>query len=226
MAPSKKDDITQLISDIHNHQVNYHTREIYLHSPHMNFDEEPGVDYRMATNFYKNLHILEHQSKKPIIVHMHSIGGCWSDGVAIYDSIANCSCHVVVIAYAQAASMSAIILQAADLRLMTPNCEFMIHYGHTGFSGTSIEVSSAAQADARGRRLMLDILATKAIDGEICKSKNYSMSRTRSFIDRKMKDKSDWYLNSQESIEYGFADSIYGAGDFLNYEDLLNYFFE
>ena len=45
---------------------------------------------------------------------MHSVGGNWNDGMAIFDAIELCQSYVTIIVYGQAESMSSIILQAAD----------------------------------------------------------------------------------------------------------------
>ena len=65
-------------------------REIYLHGYITNTEEDPGVEYRMATNFYKNIRMLDAISNNPILVHMHSVGGNWHDGMVIYDAIRLC----------------------------------------------------------------------------------------------------------------------------------------
>ena len=39
------------ISDTHNHGIDVKGREIYLHGYIGNTEEDPGVDYRMSTNF-------------------------------------------------------------------------------------------------------------------------------------------------------------------------------
>ena len=80
----------------------------------------------MSNTFIKNIRALEIKSDKPIIIHMQSVGGEWSDGMAIYDAISMCRCHVTMIAYGQAESMSSIIFQAADTRLITPNTYFHV----------------------------------------------------------------------------------------------------
>lgn len=86
MAVSKKSDLEQLISDIHSYGINHHTREIYVHgayagSQHAEDAGEPGVEYRMATAFVKNLHVLEAQNQNNVLLHLHSIGGEWGDGM-------------------------------------------------------------------------------------------------------------------------------------------------
>ena len=57
----KKSEIEQLLSDVHSHNINHYTRELFLHSSlsPLSDDSEPGVDYRMAVRFNKNLSVLE-----------------------------------------------------------------------------------------------------------------------------------------------------------------------
>jgi hypothetical protein len=45
-----------IISDIHNHGIDIHNRHIYLHGHTQSVaEEDPGVDYRMASSFIKNI---------------------------------------------------------------------------------------------------------------------------------------------------------------------------
>ena len=61
---------------------------------------------------------------------MQSPGGSWPDGVAVYDSIIASTSPVTIIAYGYASSMTSVILQAADKRVLMPHTEFMVHFGH------------------------------------------------------------------------------------------------
>ena len=128
------------ISDINAYGLDANNREIYLHSYVTNVEEDPGVDYRMTANFYKNLRMLDTISHDPILIHMHSIGGNWNDGMAIYDAMMVCQSYITLVAYGQAESMSSIILQAADKRVMMPNAYFMCHFGSTDVSGNFLDV--------------------------------------------------------------------------------------
>ena len=211
MAVKKKTELEQLINDVHSHQINYHTREIYLHSSYAD-DTEAGVEFRMATTFIKNLHILCAQNAElPIIVHMHSIGGSWTDGMAIFNAIRFAPNPVVIIAYAQAESMSGIILQAADYRVMTTDCEFMLHYGSIALGGSALGAKSYMDLNERNSKRMLDIFANRAKNGTFFKERGYNEARIRAYLDRKMKDKADWYLDSDKAVYYGLADGILGS---------------
>jgi ATP-dependent protease ClpP protease subunit len=212
----KQDDLPQLVSDVHSYNINYQTREIYLHGRYA--DEEPGVDYRMATTFVKNLHILSEQDKKNILVHMHTIGGEWGDGMAMFWAIRFAKSVVNMIAYAQASSMSGILLQAADKRILMPDCDFMIHHGSISLDDNSMAVKSAVDNNERLCKRMLQIFAERAIMGRYFQERDYSLAKVRSYLDRKIKDKSDWYLSPNEAVDFGFADGVLGEKGFETIE--------
>lgn len=212
-APQRKVSAEQLISEIHNHHINHLSREIYLHG-HLDSDDEPGVEYRMATSFVKNLHILESQGSKNILVHMHTIGGNWSDGMAMFNAIQAARSSVTILAYAQASSMSGIVLQAADKRVMMPDCEMMIHHGSVSLEDTAMAVKSAVDQNEKYCKRMLQVFAERAIIGKYFKERKYSLGRVKTFIDQKIRQTGDWYLMPDEAIYYGFADGIYGEKGF------------
>ena len=214
MNPARKSvSVEQLISEIHNHHINHLTREIYLHG-YVDADEEPGVDYRMATSFIKNLHILGLQNSQNVLVHMHTIGGNWSDGMAIFNSIRLSSAPITIVGYAQASSMSGIVFQAADKRVLMPDCEIMIHHGSLALDDSTMAVKSAVDQNEKYCRRMLQIFAERAIAGAYFKERKYSVRKAMTFIDQKIKQNGDWYLMPDEAVYYGFADGILGEKGF------------
>lgn len=194
-----------ILEHIHNYNVCADTRSIYLHG-HIGSDEsDPGIDYRMSSMFIKNLNFLWHISEDPIFIHMNSIGGNWSSGMAMYDAIKSCDCDITIIAYGQAESMSSLLLQAADNRVMTKNSFFMCHYGSLSISANLLDVQSAVRQERRFTQTMIDIYASKAVNGKVFKDK--SLNHVKNFIKRKMKD-GDWYLSAEEAVDHGFADVV------------------
>jgi len=208
----KLDEIPQLVNDIHCYNINYQTRELYLHGRYA--DEEPGVDYRMATTFVKNIHVLEDDSQSNILVHMHSVGGEWSDGMAVFGTMRHIKSPVTIITYAQASSMSGVILQGADKRVLMPDCEFMIHHGSLIVDDNSMAVKSAVDQNERFCKRMLQIFAERAIMGRYFREREYSLKQVKAYIDRKIKSRSDWYLSAEEAVDYGFADGVLGEKGF------------
>ena len=214
MPPTAKSvSAEQLISEIHNHHVNHLSREIYLHG-YADAEEEPGVEYRMATSFVKNMHIIEMQGARNILVHMHTIGGNWSDGMAIFNTIQTSRSPVTVLGYAQASSMSGVVFQAADKRVLMPDCEIMIHHGSLTIEDTTMAVKSAVDQNEKYCRRMLQIFAERAVAGKYFKERKYSVKKAMTFIDQKIRHNGDWYLMPDEAVYYGFADGIFGEKGF------------
>ena len=84
---AQKKTTSELIHDVHNFSINVESREIFLNSHIADCEEEAGVDWRMATKFNKNIRLLTSgpRAENPILIHMHTVGGNWEDGLAIYD---------------------------------------------------------------------------------------------------------------------------------------------
>tara|TARA_Y100000004_G_scaffold131954_1_gene148903 strand:+ start:1570 stop:2214 length:645 start_codon:yes stop_codon:yes gene_type:complete len=197
------------IEYIHGQSIDLKQREIYLHGYHGPFDDDPGVEYRMATTLIKNIRHLDSLKNEPILIHMHSIGGNWGDGMAIYDAIKLARSHITIVVYGQAESMSSIILQAADNRIMMPNSYFMSHYGSSSSAGNFLDTQNWAKFESIILDTMLDIYVQSCMKGKFFKEKytDPTESKVRTFIKRKLKD-GDWYLNSNEAVYYGFADGV------------------
>jgi ATP-dependent protease ClpP protease subunit len=211
----------QALSDIHAHSINLVNREIYLHSHYRDSEEEePGVDYRMATTFIKNLHILEQQGRSNILIHMHTIGGSWNDGMAMFHAIRFAKSSITMVAYAQASSMSGVLLQAANRRILIPDCEFMVHHGSIAVDANSMAAKSAIDANQRACKRMVEIFAERAVEGSYFVERGNKPGQVKRFIDRKIKDTNDWFLTPGEAVDYGFADGILGEEGFENYAEI------
>lgn len=199
------------VEQVHNHWIDLIRREIWIHGVDMNTDSyegiEPGVEYMMATKVIKNLHILRHQSPTlPVTIHLHTCGGIWEEGMAIYDTIKSMPYHVTIISYTHARSMSSIIFQAGDTRLMMPNSYFMFHLGTMAFSGEVRTFQSNADFAKLANTTMVDIYVERALKGP--KFKGWNENKIRSLINREMEKKSDVFLLPEDTIEWGFADGI------------------
>jgi ATP-dependent Clp protease protease subunit len=202
----------QILFDVHNHCINLSLRDIYLHSFYdKESDGEPGVEYRMATTFTKNMYILDQNPFKPILVHLHSVGGCWWNGMAIYDVIQYATSYITMLCYAQASSMSGVILQSARCRVMMPDAHFMMHHGVIGAENHPMAVKSAVDFEAKMCNRMLQIFARRAVVGPFFKKrKSTTVQAIYNFFDKKLKDKIDWYLDAEETVFFGLADFVLG----------------
>ena len=199
-----------ILQDMHSYGASLNSREIFLHNHFSGIeDENPGVDYRMCNIFLKNLKMLEKKSSDAIIIHMNSIGGCWSDGMVIFDAIAMSKCYISIIVYGQAESMSSIILQAADERIMSHHSYFMLHYGSSGSEGDYQSSQNWMKYEKTICDTMFDIYANNCLKGNFFKEKYVKpdTQKVKNYLMKKLKD-GDWYLNATETVEYGFADKV------------------
>ena len=162
----------------------------------------------MATILIKNIRFLDNQNDEPIIIHMCSCGGSWEYGLAIFDVISMSKSLIYLIAYGYASSMSSIILQAADVRILSKNAHFMAHEGYDAWDGTSKGLVTHAEEAKKATEKMINIYIEKCRNGVYFKSRNMSDLRIKKFIKSKINNKQEWYLSPNEAVEYGFADHV------------------
>ena len=72
----------------------------------------------------------------------------------------------------------------------------------------SMAASSAVEVNNSQCKRMLQIFSERAIKGE--HFKDSSESQVTKFIDKRIKENSDWYLAPDDAVYYGFADGILG----------------
>lgn len=215
------------ISEVHENNLDFTNRTIYLHGNNPigeGANEEPGVDYRMAARFIKNIDMLtsdktkvddgnyniSYKGSEPIIIIMSTFGGDWNYGMAIYDAIKACKSHTTIIAYSWARSMSSIILQAADHRVMMPHADFMIHMGDMVYNGNYTAVKSDIEHEVLSENVMLDIYTEKCVEGQFFEEQGMSVIEVKDYLIEKMAKKVDWWLTAKKAVYCGFADEVYG----------------
>lgn len=212
MTPTNIDN--NFIQRIHEIGLNIKDREIFLHS-FFNYDqEESGVDYRSAVTLQKNLRILESINKKPILIHMHLPGGDWSDCLGIYDTIKSCKSQTVILAYAKVESSSSVVLQAADTRILMPNCHVLLHYGSIYLDADHKAATSSLRWSEGESEKMLDIFADKCSLSPIAQEKKWKKMMARKHIQSQLSNYSDWILSANDAVYYGFADGVLGSDEY------------
>lgn len=220
---SNNKDYDNDLSNIHTHNIDLKNREIYLHSYVSENDEEPGVDYRSAIIFEKNIRYLNTLSIEPILIHMHLPGGMWSDCLGIYDAIKFSKSKTILLAYGSVESASSVILQAADLRILMPNTNVLIHYGSFSINEEhSKAAASSVQWNEKECDKMVDIFTEKCSISEMAKNKNWKKMMAKKHIISQLANKCDWILTASEAVEYNFADGVFGSKRFNNIEELKN----
>lgn len=219
-TPTNINNDSELYS-IHSYGLDVQYREIFLHSYISDADIEPGVDYRSAVTFEKNIRYLNQLSNDPILIHMHMPGGDWEDCLAIYDTISFSKAKTIILAYGKVQSSSSVIFQAAKTRILMPNVNILIHYGSISLdSEHSKAASSNVQWNERECEKMIDIFTDRCMQSNMAKEKNWKKMMARKHIQSQLANKYDWILTAEEAVAYGFADGILGEKKYPNIESL------
>lgn len=121
---------------------------------------------------------------------------------------------VTMLTYAQASSMSGVVLQCADKRVLMPDCEFMLHHGSIYIENDSVRARSAIENNDRACKRMLQIFANRAKIGPYFLEKECTDAKIQKFFDDKLSQKGDWYPTAEEAVYYGLADGILGDKGF------------
>lgn len=185
------------------------TRTIYLGEvvqSGSDFDPHwtPGVDYKLSDRVIKAFHILEARSKEEEIhVILNNPGGDEYQGLAIYDAIRMCPCHVTVRVLGHAMSMGSWILQAGDTREVTPGAVLMLHYGSWTFSGHALDFRRWAAENDRLIKLMEDTYLERIRE----KHPRFTRERLHNMI------QFDRIIPAQEAVDLGLADKIFEYPD-------------
>jgi ATP-dependent protease ClpP protease subunit len=218
--PNKENDISYL----HDHNIDIQNREVYLHSHLCESEEEGGVDYRSSVKFEKNLRYLNLLSLEPILVHMHLPGGDWQDCLGMFDAIRASKAKVIILAYAKAESSSSVLLQAADIRVLMPNTNVMIHYGSFSMDAEHSKAAAAGiEWNEKECDKMVDVFTDRCMNSSIYKEKNWKRMMAKKHIVSQLANKCDWILTAEEAVNYGFADGILGSKKFPNIDFLKTY---
>lgn len=220
----------ELIYNVHEYDIDIKSKQLYLMgneayvSGHEEAADEPGVDYTMANRFIRNLNIMMRSTKteaEPILIHMKTCGGDWQEGMAIYDAIRSCPNPITILCYTHARSMSSIILQAANKRVMMPHSVFMYHEGDNALAGTTKQIRTWAEWEEKTGSQMTDIYINSM--KRTGKYKNRSKKWLLNYLHSEMDKKEDVFLTAEEAVLYGFADEIFGGDGTYDWTKLLEY---
>ena len=170
---------------IHSYNVDVPNREIFITGEVDSVEGleeggEPGVEYIMAARVIRNFRFLAHRGDKdsPILAHLQTGGGYWTEGMAIYNNINNCPVPVIMINHTHASSMSSIIFQAPDYRVMMPDSTYMFHDGSYCNYGTLKQVKSELDFyDKYASLRMMDIYADSMLATKHSKFRDWTKVR-------------------------------------------------
>lgn len=153
------------------------------------------IDDNTANVVIAELLYLDSINNDDISLYINSHGGSVSAGMAIFDTMNYIKSDVSTICIGMAASMAAFLLACgkSGKRYCLPNSEVMIHQPLGGVQGQATEIKIVAERIIKLKNKLNQILSEKT---------NKKLTEIEKDTDR------DYYMNSQEALEYGIIDKI------------------
>jgi ATP-dependent Clp protease protease subunit len=165
------------------------------------------LDDEMANLIIAQMLFLESEDpEKDIHFYINSPGGVVSSGLAIYDTMQYIKPAVSTLCLGQAASMAAVLLAAGaeGMRLALPNTRILLHQPMGAFRGQAADINIHAQEVLRLREMLNSILVRHT---------GKKLSQIEKDTDR------DFFLSSEEAVEYGLVDRVICGRKDLNNGD-------
>jgi len=158
----------------------------------------PVVSQTVTKALYELDAMARRRPEEPLTIVFNSPGGVVTDGFTLYDFLRELSTerghHITTKCMGAAASMGAILMQAGDHRVMTPNAFMMVHEISGQNEGTLAEMKDTLAIVNQFQGKALDILCARS-----------NMSRRA--LQTKW-TKTDWYMDAEEALKRGFIDAI------------------
>lgn len=177
----------EYIQYFYEHNVDISTKTIYFGYGQESSDVE--LDHKLTADVLKGLHLLSHiRPEEPINIILNCGGGDVDHGLGIYDTIRECKSPVHIYVTGAAHSMAAWVLQAADLRVMSPSSSIMIHDGSGPKDGYT------KKQDRYCKQILLEVIRRK--------HPNFSTIKLQKMLD------TDTYFTATEALELGLIDKI------------------
>lgn len=158
------------------------------------------IDDNNANSIVAQLLYLDSINHNDISIYINSPGGSITSGMAIYDTMNFIKSKVSTICIGMAASMAAFLLSSGEKgkRFCLPNSEVMIHQPLGGAQGQATEIKIAAERILKLKKKLNIILANNT-------SQNIEKIETDT--------ERDYFMDSNEALEYGIIDKILDNND-------------
>lgn len=187
------------------HDYDVASRTVWVGSRTDDEGDDIGIDGRLAEKAIKGIYQLVRASKeKPIKIIINNPGGDVYHGMAIYDVMKACPCHIRAFVLGQACSMASVILQAADERILAPHATIMFHEGYEGHATNHPRIvrNWVKYEEKFGKKL--DKILYEAITEKIPDFSKERFDKMNQF---------DKPLFAEEAVELGLADRIMTEGE-------------
>jgi len=141
------------------------------------------------------IHLESEDPDKDIQLYINSPGGSVYAGLAIYDTMQFVRPDIATTCVGIAMSMGALLLSAGTegKRTALPNSKILIHQVSGGFQGQGTDIEIQARETINLKRRLEEILALHT--GRSTEQVGKDMER-------------DYFLTSQEAMEYGIIDNV------------------
>ncbi len=143
------------------------------------------------------LYLDREDPEKDIQLYINSPGGVISSGLAIYDTMQLIRPDVSTVCMGMAASMATVLLCSGEKgkRFALPNSTIHMHQAISSAQGQASDIEIAAREILRLQEIIRGILS---------RNTGQTLEKIIHDTDR------DYYLNPQQSLEYGLIDEIIG----------------
>ena len=173
--------------------------EFGVYTPARLIDLSGEIHQEKATEFIKNIRLLDYVSDKEIRVLINSEGGDVRAGMDIVDAIKECQSKVITHVVGVAESMAAIITQAGDERLISYSGSIMIHVGQEGYDLNHPRNLEAWMKESRRLGKLADGLLFKQIKKKKPRFTKKAFDELITF---------DTIYTSKEAVDMGLVDRI------------------
>ena len=146
------------------------------------------------------LYLDREDPEKDIQLYINSPGGVISSGLAIYDTMQLIRPDVSTVCMGMAASMATVLLCSGKKgkRYALPNSTIHMHQAISSAQGQASDIEIAAREILRLQDIIRNILSENT--GQTIEKIIHDTDR-------------DYYLNTQQSLEYGLIDEIIGKAE-------------
>ena len=154
-----------------------------------------AIDEESAGAVVQQLHWLDVQGRGRVTIYISSPGGELHSTFGLFDVIRSMRSLTVTVGIGDIASGASLLLQAGQVRKMTPRAWLMIHeVSSGGHESTTTKTEDDLVLLKRLQQQMLDIYTER--------------SRVKRDEIAKEWKRKDWWMTAQEALKQGFIDEI------------------
>lgn len=175
------------LANVHGGGVDWKSRTVWIVGE---LPEEKSYQY------IPGIRLLD-ETPGPIKVVIMSNGGGEAGGFALFDTLRSLKNKVVTIGFGHVYSIAALIFQAGDLRLLSANCELMMHNGTLQMEGGDINTD------------LIEQIAAEAVKNNgryhraIAMRANLDLQKVVQWC------KDEKYFSAEEAVAEGLADRLF-----------------